>query len=284
MSTTPRHTPHEGDKCGKNNRAGLPCKNPAGWGTPHVGAGRCRKQGGNSPGGLVQGGRLLAERAAQSFGLPVDIDPTTALLDEVKNTAGVVAWLYEQVRNLTPESITWGKTRTVSAAAGQDTGQDEGQKDETEGAEQRYLNQIDGLAELTRKQLQDEARSLGLHIAGSKSDLSDRIQEHLHRQLQTDLASAAPAPLTAERVEHGARVHPMVELWQRERTHLRKLCEAAIRAGVEERRVRLAEKDGARVVAVIRGILDDLHLTAEQLAKVPHVVPARLRSLLEEAA
>jgi hypothetical protein len=52
---------------------------------------------------------------------------------------------------------------------------------------------------------------------------------------------------------------------------------AALKAGVEERRVRLAEQQGALVAQAIRNILDALHLTPAQLELVPTVVPAQLR-------
>lgn len=52
---------------------------------------------------------------------------------------------------------------------------------------------------------------------------------------------------------------------------------AALKAGIDERRVKLAESQGALVAQAIRGILDALHLTPEQLELVPTVVPAQLR-------
>ena len=36
--------------CGAKTRAGTPCKRPAGWGTNHVGEGRCKLHGGKSTG------------------------------------------------------------------------------------------------------------------------------------------------------------------------------------------------------------------------------------------
>lgn len=57
---------------------------------------------------------------------------------------------------------------------------------------------------------------------------------------------------------------------------------AALKAGVDERRVRLAEGQGALVAQVIRGILAALNLTPEQLELVPTVVPAQLRLLTSE--
>lgn len=54
-------------------------------------------------------------------------------------------------------------------------------------------------------------------------------------------------------------------------------CAAALKAGVEERRVRLAEQQGDLVAEAIRRILDALNLTPEQQTLVSKVVPAQLR-------
>lgn len=70
-----------------------------------------------------------------------------------------------------------------------------------------------------------------------------------------------------------------LKLYQQERTHLVKVCSEAIRAGIEERRVRLAEQQGALVAQVIRAILTDLDLSAEQQARIPEIVPRHLRAL-----
>ena len=59
---------------------------------------------------------------------------------------------------------------------------------------------------------------------------------------------------------------------------------AALKAGVDERRVRIAETQGAAVAGAIRAILDQLHLTPEQAELVPTVVPAQLRLLTGGAA
>lgn len=70
-----------------------------------------------------------------------------------------------------------------------------------------------------------------------------------------------------------------LKLYQQERAHLVKVCSEAIRAGIEERRVRLAEAQGQLVAQAIRAILEDLHLSAEQEARVPEIVPRHLRAL-----
>ena len=65
---------------------------------------------------------------------------------------------------------------------------------------------------------------------------------------------------------------------------LAKYAAAALRAGVEERRVRLAEDQGMLVAQVIRAVLDDLQLTSEQTERVPEIVPRHLRLLAGNAA
>lgn len=75
-----------------------------------------------------------------------------------------------------------------------------------------------------------------------------------------------------------------LDLYQRERTHLVNVCKAAIAAGIEERRVRLAEQQGDLIVQVLQGILGELALTAEQSARVPEVASRHLRLVAGTAA
>jgi len=49
------------------------------------------------------------ERAVKTFGLPITVDPQTALLDEIYRTAGHVKWLGDWVGNLSPEDAVWGR-------------------------------------------------------------------------------------------------------------------------------------------------------------------------------
>lgn len=76
-----------------------------------------------------------------------------------------------------------------------------------------------------------------------------------------------------------AAPHMWLKLYQQERAHLVKVCGEAIRCGIEERRVRLAESQGVLVAQMIRAILGDLDLSPEQAARVPEVVPRHLRAL-----
>ncbi|MDN5687118.1 MAG: hypothetical protein L0G94_10665 [Brachybacterium sp.] len=60
---------------------------------------------------------------------------------------------------------------------------------------------------------------------------------------------------------------------------LAKYAAAALKAGVQERQIKLAEDQGNLVAQVIRAILDQLDLTLEQQARVPEIVPTQLRLL-----
>ncbi len=99
-------------KCGAITRApgshdeppGRPCAKEAGWGTDHVGYGRCRYHGGTSPTHRAGAAKLKAEteaaKAVATLGLPRDIEPVAALLEEVRRAAGIVAWLADRVAAL----------------------------------------------------------------------------------------------------------------------------------------------------------------------------------------
>ena len=76
-----------------------------------------------------------------------------------------------------------------------------------------------------------------------------------------------------------ASVHVWLQLYNEERDRLVRVAATAIRAGIEERRVELAEQQGQAFVSVIRNILNRLALTPDQQALVSTVVPEELRAL-----
>lgn len=74
-----------------------------------------------------------------------------------------------------------------------------------------------------------------------------------------------------------AGAHTYYKLLREAQHDLADYASAALRAGFEERQVRLAERQGDLLVAVIRGVLEALNLTKEQRELVPVVVPQQLR-------
>jgi hypothetical protein len=196
-------TRQDGPFCGgKLRRRDGTCTQPAGWGTPHAGFGKCKLHGGCAPSSIKAGAEAMAMEAVVTYGLPRDISPSEALLEEVRYTAGHVAWLRGKVREIEDADLVWGKT-------------EESEKGATE-------------------------------FPG------------------TDITSAA-------------KPNMWLELYYRERAHLVAVTKAALSAGIEERRVRLAEAQGSLLNEVIRRILARLALSAEQSALLPLVVPEELR-------
>jgi hypothetical protein len=168
----------------------------------------CDTCGGRAPQAKAKAVVRISEqraiRAVETYGLPLDVSPGDALLDEVRYTAGHVAWLRERIRELENRDLVWGMTEQTEKNATEFTGTD---------------------------------------------------------------------------TTYGAVPNVWVDLYMRERKHLVDVAKAAIAAGIEERKVRLAEQQGALVAAVIRGILADLKLTPDQRELVAEIVPRRLRAL-----
>lgn len=206
--------PHERRRCTATNRQGQRCGR-----APAPGATVCNLHGGKAPQVRAAAARRREESAAQAavttLGLPVDISPTEALLEEVRWTAGHVQWLRGKVQELA-EAVTL---------------EDENGDPVERGG--------------------DHALVWGTTKVKTGGDDRGTTQE------------AAPSVWYV--------------LYERERKHLVTVAAAALKAGVEERRVRLAESQGELVATVIRRILDALNLTPEQQALVPEVVPAQLR-------
>jgi hypothetical protein len=86
------------DPCAASRRSnGAPCTLPAGWGTDHLGIGRCKLHGGCTPSHVNAARKAVAEEAALHFGLSIEVDPQQALLDEVHRCAGAIAYYEAQV-------------------------------------------------------------------------------------------------------------------------------------------------------------------------------------------
>ncbi len=178
-------------RCGGTNRAGEPCRQAAGWGTDHVGSGNCKNHGGSSPNGKKAAERQRAIQAVATYGLPREIDPHSALLEELHRTAGHVAWLGQLIGDL----------------------------------EQAKLKQY-------------------------------------------------------QRTEAGGTVERpaiWVQLYAEERAHFTRVAKTCVDVGIEERRVTLAEQQGALIASVLRGVLTELGV--HDRPEVPAVVRRHLTAV-----
>lgn len=73
-----------------------------------------------------------------------------------------------------------------------------------------------------------------------------------------------------------------IELYHKEREMLTKVAKAAVDAGVEERKVRLAEQQGAMMLQAFNAVFDALGLSVAQRRLVPQVVPQILRGITSQ--
>ena len=181
--------PHH--RCAGHKRGGDPCGN---W--PIRGHDKCRMHVGKKTGPLIQ--RRNAVEAVATYGLPAEVDPQDALLEEVHRTAGHVRWLADLVADIERGDLVWGMTR------------------EKDGGDDRGTTW-----------------------------------------------------------EAGPNV--WLDLYHRERAHLVKVAKAAIDAGIDERRVQMAEAQGEAIVQVLRATLTDLGV--EVTPEVASTVGRHLRAI-----
>ena len=104
--------------CGAHNRAGLPCKRPAGWGTDHAGFGLCKLHMGSTP---AQMRNAEKKRALWQQTLLNEMDPSLSVIRQLRDGEDVsprdrikaASWLVEQARTLT-EGVQGGLTVNIA--------------------------------------------------------------------------------------------------------------------------------------------------------------------------
>lgn len=100
----------ERPRCNGTTSAGGRCRKQ-----PIKGATVCRTHGGSAPQVQAKAEQRLLERqalvAAEAFGLPREVDPHSALLEELHRCAGAVQWLGAIVADLQRDEIGWGRVK-----------------------------------------------------------------------------------------------------------------------------------------------------------------------------
>lgn len=175
---------------------------------PVPGADVCVMHGGRAPQVRAAAAKRIerqeAERAVVALGLHRDIEPTQALLEEVRRAAGNVAWLESELREMDPQELFWGRA-----------------------------------------------------------------------QHEEGIGPEGPIDKTTDK----AAVHVKYQLYLTERDALVKASTAALKAGIQERQVALAEAQALQVAGLIRRVLAGIHLTPEQQEAAHAVVVTELRAL-----
>ena len=158
---------------------------------------------------------------------------------------------------------------------------------------------------LAEQELLNDVKTLGIREQYPDVDPGAALLEeirvtHTHAQwLRAQVAELSPTELRWNTVQHEEGVGPegpidkttekaepsvWYQLYCRERDHLVKVSAAALKAEIEERKVRMAEQQGQLVAAALKQIVDALHLSAAQQQLLPTVVPQAVRQLTGDIA
>lgn len=180
------------------------CARPAGWGTDHVGTGRCKLHGGSTKDHKKAAQKDRAKKARDTFGLPVEIDPAVALLQEVWRTQGHVMWLGAVVQQLRKKDVAWGITKRKTG--GEDHGVTEEAKINAYVAlyqdERKHLARVSAEAikagvEVKRLKIEEQRAELIVTMLGTIFDsleLSDDQAAKLETLVPDALKSLAEVP------------------------------------------------------------------------------------------
>lgn len=86
-----------GRLCGAVKADGSTCTLPAGYNTDHLGYGTCYGHFGRTPAGQEAAANEQASELMQFYGVPIDVTPGEVLMQEVRRTAGHVAFLGAEI-------------------------------------------------------------------------------------------------------------------------------------------------------------------------------------------
>jgi hypothetical protein len=130
--------------------------------------------------------------------------------------------------------------------------------------------------------LDEIARSNG-HIKFLESKLIAMDEAELVMTTDTIEESRSGGPggsYELKRREHRQAISPWWALYERERRHFASVCAAAVRAGVEERRIRIAERQQDVLEAAFIAAIGDLGLDPHD-TRIRKVLGARLQQAIE---
>jgi hypothetical protein len=194
----------DGQCTGKSKRSGKRCKRGA---TP--GLDKCYIHAG------VSRASQTVTRAVATYGLPRDVTPGAALLEEVRISAGHVEWLRGKVAELEPDSLTWGVSEVATKQATEFTGTDTTERAalnvwlEAYHRERRYLLDVckAALAAGCEERLVRVAEAYGTQLAGAIMNILGRLaltepQRVIAGQVVPETLRALAAVPPSERDDH----------------------------------------------------------------------------------
>lgn len=176
-------------KNGKWVKCGIPgrtfdgyCRWGAGSATSHVGTGRCSRDRGNGPAGIVEGFLIMAHAYAKQFG----ITAPEALQAELERTEGAIRWL--QTKLATADELPEGDLAlTPKGALGEFSTMYDKQRDRLVRVAVASINS--GVAQLQMDQLESRGAQIGelmnsaITALGLDAVKEDELRTILARQM-----------------------------------------------------------------------------------------------------
>lgn len=244
--------------------SGETCLAARGWGTDHVGFGRCKKHGGKTPTGqrhaALERARAEAEKVRQAqtfYGRRAAVDPEQALLEEMQRSVGVVRWLESAIAE-------WGQFERLAAEI---AATDPAPDDETSTNAAEAM--LDRLLHRGRRILDGEAVTEHVSFDDSHTGLPSLVAVH-----STERAVGFT----------DTEYRAWLKVYHEERRQLTAVAKACIDANIAERRQQVLESRGEmirRLVLIalrLAGLqLDDekaLAIVAEATRTVAKELPA----------
>lgn len=185
----------DGHRCtGKSKRSGTRCKKAA-----CVGLDKCATHCGLSAEERKARGEAFlasqqASKAVVTYGLPRDISPTDALLEEVRYSAGHVAWLREKVRELEDEDLVWGKTEEAEKSATEFAGVDVTYSAKPNVWLELYYRERKHLLEVTKAAISVGIEERVVRLAEAQGQLLNATIRRILARLDLSAAQAALLP------------------------------------------------------------------------------------------
>lgn len=112
--------------------------------------------------------------------------------------------------------------------------------------------------------------------AGHVQWLFEQLQKEEQDLVET---GESPSKVLKQFTKLGQTPSVYIDLYFRERQHLLTVAKTAAGMGIAERQIRLAEEQGRQISQVLKGFIDAMGLTPEQLVRAPQIMREQLQQI-----
>ena len=190
--------------CGAKTKHG-PCQQWKGAGTDHLGTGACKNHGGATRNHSVKAETEQAIERMRTYGSPIDVEPHDALLEEVRRTAGHVAWLSGVVTELLhegdgySESINEDGKRVLRSRSGLKQMDTSGKFEKPSVWVEMYLEERRMLAPVCKMALDAGVAERQVRVAEAQGELLAGVIKAILGDLGLDKEQQTDAPAIVRR-------------------------------------------------------------------------------------